>query len=391
MTQVARPLILAVDDVEENLNTIAEILRRNDFQVMVASSGKMALKLLERRKPDLILLDIMMPEMDGYTVAGIIQRRQEWQDIPIIFLSALADVDAKVKGFEVGGVDYITKPFMEKEVIARINTHLELSWLRKSLEHTIEQLREANKAKDDFFKVISHDLRSPLSSIANLGELLQQDGVAGDPTSVKELGKMITNVANQLLAMVNDLLDVTKIEAGKFTLQLAEVNFIDIARHSAELMRMNAAAKKVELRTEFSTEHIPTVVDAAKMGQVLNNLLSNAIKFTPAGGTVTLRVRDCGDTLVFQVEDTGIGIPEDMMPHLFEKFGPHQRPGTEGEKGTGLGMPIIKGFVELHGGKVEVQSKEGVGTTFTITLPKRWGIDRSEEQCMEENGSDRSA
>ncbi len=373
--RVGKPLILAVDDVEENLNAISEILRRNDFDVMVAPSGKMALKLLERRKPDLILLDIMMPEMDGYTVASIIQRRQDWQDIPIIFLSALTDVDAKVKGFEIGGVDYITKPFMEKEVIARINTHLELSWLRKSLEHTINQLREANQAKDEFLRVISHDLRSPLSSLQNLGELLQRDDVAKDPSAIKELGKMLSEVSEQLLAMVNDLLDIARIESGKFALNLVEANLVEVAKRSVELLQMNASAKKIELKTEFEATDIPVVMDTAKIGQVINNLLSNAIKFTHPGGTVTLRIKDWGDIVQIQVSDTGIGIPKEMLPHLFEKFGPHQRRGTAGEKGTGLGMPIIKGFVELHGGSIDVQSREGEGTTVTITLPKRLGVD----------------
>lgn len=390
--RIGKPLILAIDDVEENLNAISEILRRNDFDVMVAPSGEVALKLLERRKPDLILLDIMMPEMDGYTVATIIQRRQDWQDIPIIFLSALTDVDAKVKGFEVGGVDYITKPFMEKEVVARINTHLELSWLRKSLEHTINQLREANQAKDEFLRVISHDLRSPLSSLQNLGELLQRDDVAKDPNAIKELGKMIGEVSSQLLAMVNGLLDIAKIESGKFTLNLLETNMVDLAKRSAELLRINAEAKNINFKTDFGTTDVPVVVDTAKIGQVINNLLSNAIKFTHPGGTVTLRVRDCGDLVQIQVSDTGIGIPQEMLPHLFEKFGPHQRPGTAGEKGTGLGMPIIKGFVELHGGTVDVQSKEGEGTTVTITLPKRLGVDveKSVRTCQQNNDGSNS-
>ncbi len=390
--RIGKPLILAIDDVEENLNAISEILRRNDFDVMVAPSGEVALKLLERRKPDLILLDIMMPEMDGYTVATIIQRRQDWQDIPIIFLSALTDVDAKVKGFEVGGVDYITKPFMEKEVVARINTHLELSWLRKSLEHTINQLREANQAKDEFLRVISHDLRSPLSSLQNLGELLQRDDVAKDPNAIKELGKMIGEVSSQLLAMVNGLLDIAKIESGKFTLNLLETNMVDLAKRSAELLRINAAAKNINFKTDFGTTDVPVVVDTAKIGQVINNLLSNAIKFTHPGGTVTLRVKDCGDVVQIQVSDTGIGIPQEMLPHLFEKFGPHQRPGTAGEKGTGLGMPIIKGFVELHGGTVDVQSKEGEGTTVTITLPKRLGVDveKSVRTCQQNNDGSNS-
>ena len=333
-----------------------------------------------------------MPEMDGYTVATIIQRRQDWQDIPIIFLSALTDVDAKVKGFEVGGVDYITKPFMEKEVVARINTHLELSWLRKSLEHTINQLREANQAKDEFLRVISHDLRSPLSSLQNLGELLQRDDVAKDPNAIKELGKMIGEVSSQLLAMVNGLLDIAKIESGKFTLNLLETNMVDLAKRSAELLRINAEAKNINFKTDFGTTDVPVVVDTAKIGQVINNLLSNAIKFTHPGGTVTLRVRDCGDLVQIQVSDTGIGIPQEMLPHLFEKFGPHQRPGTAGEKGTGLGMPIIKGFVELHGGTVDVQSKEGEGTTVTITLPKRLGVDveKSVRTCQQNNDGSNS-
>ncbi len=378
--RVGKPLILVVDDVEENLNTISEILRRNDFDVMVAASGNVALKLLERRKPDLILLDIMMPEMDGYTVASIIQRRQEWQDIPIIFLSALTDVDAKVKGFEVGGVDYITKPFMEKEVIVRINTHLELSWLRKSLEHTINQLREANQAKNEFLRIISHDLRSPLASMANLGELLQQDSVASDPQTVKESGKMLAEVAHQLLTMVNDLLNITKMESGQFTLDLAHVNIVDIALRSIGLMQMSASAKNIKLVTEFSAQRIPALLDSAKIGQVINNLLSNAIKFTEPGGTVTLRIEDRGDWILLEVSDTGIGIPEELLPHLFEKFGPHQRLGTQGEQGTGLGMPIVKGFVELHGGRIQVKSQEGRGTTFTIMLPKRLPMTETETE-----------
>ncbi len=231
-----------------------------------------------------------------------------------------------------------------------------------------EELRERNAEKDRIMSIISHDLRSPLSGIRGLAELLQGED-AENPELVREFAQLIMETTEQLLSLVNDLLEVARLESGRVRLQLAPTDLCELARNALRLLEKIARSKGLTLTLECPATPVQVPVDAPKITQVINNLLSNAIKFTPSGGRVTLPICSLPEAVEICVEDTGIGIPPEHLPHLFEKFGPHQRPGTAGEKGTGLGLPIVKHFVELHGGTVQVESTPGVGTRFTVRIP----------------------
>lgn len=365
-----KDLILIVDDVEQNVAIASQILRASGYTIMAAFSGETALRMLEKRSPDLILLDIMMPGMDGFEVCQLIKQNEKLKNIPVIFLSALSDTDVKVKAFESGGVDYISKPFHEAEVLARVAVHLRITHLERLQSENIAKLTELNNEKDRLMQIVSHDLRSPFGGIKGLAQLLLEGEEAAIPEMVREFAGIIVQTTDTLLNLVNDLLDIAKLEAGKYGLNLTEFDVLKTIQNTVRLQENVAERKRIKLLVESSVPELKVTADEPKMLQVLNNLVTNAIKFTKKEGavTVSLSVLD-NSQYSLKVDDTGIGIPEDMIGHVFEKFGSHQRSGTSGEKGTGLGMPIVKKFVELLGGTISVESRLGVGTTFTIIMP----------------------
>ena len=236
------------------------------------------------------------------------------------------------------------------------------------LEAANRHLVEYNKEKDKIMQILSHDLRSPISGIKGAAELMA--GNPDDTATVAEFSEMIINVSGSLIELINDFLDLAKANAGKITLQRDYCDIREIILRAVEFLEVPALQKNIQLSTRFPDEELVLALDRSKMLQVLTNLLSNAVKFTPAGGSVTAQAEHdpAGDVLV-HIADTGVGIPEEHLPILFEQFGQHQRNGTSGEKGTGLGMPLVKSFVELHGGSVSVRSSTGRGTTFTVRLP----------------------
>lgn len=368
-------LILVVDDVEQNVAVISQMLRANNHQVIAAFSGEGALRILEKRVPDLILLDVMMPDMDGIEVCSRIKQSAALQDIPVIFLSALSDTDTKVRGLEVGGVDYITKPFQSQEVMARVSNQLKISRLEQDRKQHIEELEKLNEEKDKLMQIVLHDLRSPLGGVYGLAEILKTGKEATNEALVREFAAIISSTSSFLLTLVNDLLDLAKVESGKMDVEYSEFSITQTINNCMQLLGIVAQNKGVELVCEPSEEEIVITADEPKIIQILNNVISNAVKFTPSGGVVTVGVRYSSDKaggrqIALSVRDTGLGIDADTLPHIFDKFGKHQRSGTAGEQGTGLGMPIVKRFVELHGGSILITSKVNLGTTIDINLPQ---------------------
>jgi len=370
----SKNLVLIVDDVEQNVAVLSQVLRNTGYQVMAAFSGEQALKMLEKRQPDLILLDVMMPGIDGFETCRQIKSNEKTKDIPVIFLSALSESDTKVKGLETGGVDYISKPFHEAEVVARVGVHLRIRNLEREQVSHIKQLMRMNEEKDRLVHIVSHDLRSPLSGISGLANILSEGQESTNPETVRYFAKIILQSTDTLLSLVNDILDLAKLESGKVDLSATEFDLNVALNNILELQKFIANSKGLYLKLDTDCDAIHVIADKPKLLQVINNLISNAVKFTKAGG-VNVRVwtKNSEDginkNITIEVQDTGIGIPDNLLPVLFEKFGKHQRRGTNDEKGTGLGMPIVKRFVELHGGEIDVVSKENVGTTVTISLP----------------------
>lgn len=372
--------ILIVDDTEQNVRLLAHVVKKEGYDAIAAFSGEDALEMVDTRKPDIILLDVMMPEMDGFEVCRRLKESEEVADVPVIFLSALQETDSKVKGFEVGGVDYITKPFQREEVLARIRLHLKLTRLQNQLEENIEVLREReqrlnrlNQEKDELMRIVGHDIRNPVTGIIGISDLLIERIDEMDQEEREHMLKTMQDSGNKILKLVNGLLKKETAERGIADLQLEEIRLDELIQGVIDLQRPLALTKNISF--QYQNDGDPSVeMDKQKMDQVIGNLLSNALKFTLEGGEISIEVNELGrgdDRYVeIIIQDNGIGIPREEVNSLFQDSGDaNVRSGTSGEVGSGMGLNIVKQFTELHDGSIEVQSEEGEGTTFTIYLP----------------------
>ena len=371
-------LILIVDDTEANIKLLSHVLRDSGFSPIVAFNGTDALDLIKARRPDLVLLDIMMPDMTGYEVCKIVNEDDALKSTPIIFLSALSETSDKVEGFEVGGVDYITKPYQKDEVLARIRTHLFLNKLQKEREERIDilrnrelELRELNEKKDQLVRIVSHDIKNPLTGIVGLANLIKEN----PDFSPEDVHKMLTAMeksGKKLMDMVEKVLDDESTSQTKESLKPSEGFLKDLVEKVISINKPKAILKDITLDLVEEIEVSKAFLDQTKIEIALNNLVSNALKFTLKGGAVKLTVKSDQQKITFIVEDNGIGIPQNVLPLLFQNEKNKQgisKLGTEGEIGTGLGLDVVQKYVNMHEGKVRVESEEQVGTTFYIELP----------------------
>lgn len=360
--QVARPSILVVDDTLENLRLLAGMLADRGLDVRPVTSGRDALSAIEHELPDLVLLDVTMPEMNGFEVCSKLKENPAWREIPVIFLTALSELSDKVRGFEVGGADYITKPFQLEEVLARVNHHLVLQQARRDLSSNLIRLQELERLRDDLVHMIVHDMRSPLSSlIMNLG-LVRMDTEGEVRCAVEDaiLG------AQALNRMANTLLDVSRLEAGKMPLNLAKCDLGKLAE--------NARAGLVALDPSRSIEVCcPTPVTATCDGdvvrRVLENLISNGIKHTPTGGRLQIEVAASPGRVRIWVQDEGPGVPVEAQQRIFEKFGAAASRKDQSYHSVGLGLAFCKLAVQAHGGSIGVERVLPRGSRFWFELP----------------------
>lgn len=371
-------LILIVDDTEANIRLLSHVLRGEGFTPIVAFNGTDAIDLIKSREPDLVLLDIMMPDMTGYEVCAEVNKIDKLREIPIIFLSALSETRDKVEGFDVGGVDYITKPFQKDEILARIRTHLFLSKLQKEREIRIEELKqrelelsELNKKKDDLVRMVSHDIKNPLTGIVGLANLLKIHPDFPEKDKLEMLNVMEQS-GKKLLDIVEKVLDNEANSKKINEANLSETNILELGERVISVNGPKAILKKIELGLVFESKVDSALLDPVKMEIALNNLVSNALKFTPGQGSVKLVIESTEDALLFKVKDSGIGIPDTMVDKLFAKNDEKEsfsKIGTDGEVGTGLGLDVVQNYVNIHNGKIWVESEENVGTTFFINIP----------------------
>lgn len=371
--------ILIVDDLPDNLRLLSCLLRDEGYQVRAAISGPAAMMAVRSLIPDLILLDVRMPGQDGYSVCEALKEEAEYQDIPIIFLSAYNSVADKVKAFDVGGVDYITKPFHTAEVLARISTHLALRQSQKQLqdskkqvELTLQKEKYLNQIRSQFVSMISHDFRTPLTTIQGFSSLFKASlGDLSESQQIYFLDK-IEMAVDQLLEMLDRVLLVSRAENQAL---VSNPQVIDLQTFCLGLLEdLQVSCQKThELRFLGADSSCHVTLDPKLLRTILDNLLSNAIKYSPQGGTVWL-ILDCQPEVIrLEVKDSGIGIPVENQTHLFEDF--YRANNIENIPGTGLGLAIVKKCVEAHQGTIEVQSQEGQGTSFVVTLPVLSGSD----------------
>jgi signal transduction histidine kinase len=380
--------ILIVDDQLENLQVLSQTLSEAGYKVKGAVKGEMALRASRSGNLDLILLDIKLPDMDGYEICQQLKEDEQTQNIPIVFLSALDEVLDKVRAFQVGGVDYITKPFQVEEVLARIQHQLTIRRLQnqlqeqnKTLQQEIQERKKAeeeaaaaSKAKSQFLANMSHELRTPLNSILGFTQVMLRDYQTDDEQ--REYLEIINRSGEHLLDLIDDILDLSKIEAGIIHLNEKDLDLYSLLDGLEDLFQVKAESKKIIL--EFNVDsQVPQYIqaDEQKLRSCLINLIGNSIKFTEVGRvqlSVNLKTDLDRSDLEFQVRDTGPGISEEEQQDLFKAF-VQTSTGLKSAQGSGLGLSITQKFVHLMGGEISVSSEVGIGTVFLFNMPLKLG------------------
>lgn len=356
--------ILVVDDDRMNLRILEGILRNAHYALATAASGEEALAAYDQFKPDLVLLDVLLPGINGFDTCRELRRRHQHAAAPVIFITAKSESDDIVEGLSAGGVDYLPKPFRPREALARIRTHLQNRLL-------LEQISSANEAKNRFLGMAAHDLRNPLASIRGLAEFLLDPMLGELNAEQRDLADTIQTTSQNMLALVNELLDVATIEAGELRLQPTPTALAEFLAKAVSLANMEGSRKGT--RVEFvppPSALPPLAIDVAKIRQVIDNLLSNAIKYSPPGSHVRVSLAAAPDGgQCFTVTDQGPGIPEGEHDKLFKDFGRLSVQPTGGEKSTGLGLAICQKIVVAHRGEITAQNLPGQGCAFAVTLP----------------------
>lgn len=389
-----KAVILIIDDTIYNIQLLSLMLVRQGYRVEQAMSGFHGLEKVEALMPDIILLDIKMPEMDGYEVCSRLKANSITKDIPVIFISSVEEPSEKVEAFSVGGVDYISKPFQLIEVLARIETHLRLCSLQKKLQEQNEQLilsaevlsrslkqeQELSQMKTDFISVVSHEFRTPLTTIQSASELLEHYKWTKEE-QVEQLHQIQSEVKH-MTELMEDVLFLSRANANKSKLNLTKFDLLGFCSQILRQMQRTFAKDNLlntrlripstntvieDLHLQSDLEPITVKMDEKLVRQILTNLLTNAIKYSQQDSPINFELTIEQDQVTFEVSDSGIGIPDDDLVHLFSAFHRAKNVGTL--PGTGLGLSIVKNCVDIHEGSISVKSEVNVGTEFIVVLP----------------------
>jgi two-component system sensor histidine kinase/response regulator len=370
----SQALILVVDDNEVNRDLLSRRLQREGYAVETSGDGADALSQVRSKAFDLVLLDIMMPEMDGYQVLEAMKADPLLHDIPVIMISALDELESVVRCIEMGAEDYLPKPFEPTLLKARIGACLERKHahdremrLYGQCQKNYIRLQELEKLRDDLTHMIVHDLRTPLTSVITGMQTMEVMGELNE--GQQEIMAITIDSGQTLLEMINGLLDVEQMESGTMQLKYSTISAADLVAVAVGQVAQLAASSKLALHQDVPADLPKFAGDENKLRRTLVNLLGNSIKFTPEGGSVTVGAKLDSDSLRFSVTDTGEGIPAEDFSRIFEKFGQ-----VESRKGgrvmsTGLGLTFCKLAVNAHGGDIEVESVPGHGSTFSFTIP----------------------
>ncbi len=365
-------VILIVDDVPTNLSVLMQLLVAAGHKVLVATDGESAVQQAEYALPDMILLDVMMPGIDGFETCRRLKASQITHEIPIIFMTALSDTVDKVYGFQLGAVDYVTKPLQHEEVIARVNTHLTMYRQKQEIERLRQQehthYEKLSQIKDQMLHTASHDLKNPLAVIMTAVDLMRYYTDSSDDRMNAKFNQIET-AAHYMRNLITNLLDLARLETG-IGLQKQKVLVKQLLETNIAQAAVLAQEKGIVLQSHQPENGTTIDCDPFLIGQVFQNLISNAVKYTPTGGAVEVGAKISETEVDFQVVDHGIGIPEKDIPHVFDKFFRVNTHEHRERSGTGLGLSIVREIVQQHSGSLYVESQVGVGTTFRFSLPR---------------------
>lgn len=360
--------ILIVDDVVSNVLLLKILLTNEKFQVCTANCGNMCIEQAKAEKPDLILLDVMMPDISGFDTAVILKKDPETKEIPIIFLTALNNPSDLVHGFQVGASDFLTKPFNKEELVIRVMHQITVVAAKRIIEKQNRELMATINNRDKMYSVIAHDLRSPMASIRMVLNLVVS---AMSPDIIgPELFELLDK-ANRESEEVHDLLDNllkwTKSQTGRLNVVLQDLDLNDIIPGVVDIFEMIAQTKKIKLSFQGTDSPLVVRADNDMLKTVVRNFMSNAIKFSPEESTIEIIMQPEGDFAKISVRDHGVGIAADRIDSIFHKG--ETTYGTGGEEGSGLGLQLCQDFARKNGGDVMVESVEGMGSTFSVLVP----------------------
>jgi len=363
------PLLLIVDDNKNNLQVLGSALHTEGYRLALAKSGKEALAQAQKIEPDIILLDIMMPEMDGYETCRLLKENEKTKNIPVIFLTAKTETEDIVKGFRAGGVDYITKPFKKEELLVRLKNHLDLRMATKKIARQAQKLKELNNTKDQMFSIISHDLRSPLAGLKNMLDLLTDKETPTDQDFRESAINIMKTTTDSTVNLLENLLFWARSQRGELEIEIDTLDLHQITEENIQLNYNTIEQKKLTITNKIE-EYELVKGDLNLTKTIVRNLLNNAIKFTPEMGSITFEVSVSERDTYLSISDTGVGISEANLQRLFKDDEHVTTYGTNNEKGSGLGLKLCKWFAEKQQGSLSVNSTENKGTTFTLKIPR---------------------
>ncbi len=375
-----KPRVLIVDDRAENLYTLTKLLKILEVEVCQAASGVEALNLTLDHDFCVAIIDIQMPEMDGYELVELLRSNEMTATLPVIFVSAIySDEYHHRKGYEAGAVDFLSKPFVSEIMLSKVKVFIDLYQQRQALQQANSALAKLNVDKDKFFADISHELRGPLNALLDNAQLMFQETEQIAPAQLQHIGKQNYTSTLTIYSLFETLMTWSTMQRIHLKYPFAEVNLRDLAYQAVEVWGEMAARKNIELLNDIE-EEIYVYADEMMLATVIRNLLANGLKYTLSGDQVTLSARlaepperDQGRTppqlIAISVTDTGTGLSPESLARLFRVDIPHTTPGTAQEIGAGLGLVMCKEMVEYQGGRIWVESKLGQGTSVTFTVP----------------------
>ena len=372
--------ILAVDDIATNIMLLKAVLSRAKYKIVTASGGFEALEKVAAVNPDLILLDIMMPDLDGYEVLQRLKADPAHEDIPVIFLTALHNPEDIVKGFKFGASDYISKPFNHEELITRVAHHIYLAAAHRTILQQRDELQATVEARDKMYSVIAHDLRSPIGTLKMVFNMLSinlsADQIGEDSFEMISMGN---NITENTFMLLDNLLKWTKSQTGRMNTVFQEVDISEVVLFASKMSDVMAQVKNIEVEYDIP-EPITVSCDVDMVKTIMRNLMSNAIKYSQEGGKIVVSVRETPTHAAISVRDNGIGIKEEDIAKLLNPETHYTTYGTKNEEGSGLGLQLVQDLTLRNGGELTIESKEGEGSTFTFTIAK--------EQPKQESGQE---
>lgn len=363
-------LILIVDDVPQNLQILRSTLQKSNYRIAAANNGEVALRYLQKNVPDLILLDVMMPMINGFDVCKQIKEQERLKDIPVIFLTARTEKDDVITGFNAGGVDYITKPFNMSELMSRVKTHISLKKARDTILKMNERLIALNTEKTELMHITSHDLKNPLTAILMHAQSLKD--LNPSESENFESGEAILRSGSKMLGIITNLLDIQRLEAGQEDSTPELVDVTELISQTLKEHQSHAKRKAIDLQWAPKNELFFTESNWRLLQQIIDNLLSNALKYTPPNGKIMIDIQTHSEqTLCLSIEDNGPGFTSQDRQYLFQKFARLSARPTADEDSTGLGLSIVKHLCELLEIEIELKTQPGEGSQFTLILPRK--------------------